>query len=477
MYISCSFTVSESSCTLLFEINLANVFCCVIGALFNALQSAILAFFSYRVADRLWVKTETLELNHYIEIREEFERVDSILYGDEAQRRVPASEFVFEYNVRGLQKVWERFCRFVRHPIMSQRHADLLVQVRFHDLRVHFLKANDLPLQLMVSDYLKRSLLSVLQQLAHISAVAWLLLTGAIALLYFLMGIVIYVTNDLTKVGVSLTWIYLCSMIFFVLLSLIIYNKMKWIFDRIMRMKLLGQSNVFKSGMSIRKGEKHVQNQSDLFWGGNPNIITVIIQFAQFGFALALSILLVFWDDINVKNVPVASWVYIVTVFACYAAFVAIMAQVIPRFTLCTNLGQLLNKKHIQETLGEFYLQEAERKRQEQLEDQDDDDDYIEMNNADDASALSKDSPDNTSNQKQERTATLADLVQSDTESLRFMVDGDQSLRSRNERSMRRKAVSDGVALMRSMSGKPPKPPIQMMKCQSPFTSLVRDLH
>lgn len=477
MYISCSFTVSESSCTLLFEINLANVFCCVIGALFNALQSAILAFFSYRVADRLWVKTETLELNHYIEIREEFERVDSILYGDEAQRRVPASEFVFEYNVRGLQKVWERFCRFVRHPIMSQRHADLLVQVRFHDLRVHFLKANDLPLQLMVSDYLKRSLLSVLQQLAHISAVAWLLLTGAIALLYFLMGIVIYVTNDLTKVGVSLTWIYLCSMIFFVLLSLIIYNKMKWIFDRIMRMKLLGQSNVFKSGMSIRKGEKHVQNQSDLFWGGNPNIITVIIQFAQFGFALALSILLVFWDDINVKNVPVASWVYIVTVFACYAAFVAIMAQVIPRFTLCTNLGQLLNKKHIQETLGEFYLQEAERKRQEQLEDQDDDDDYIEMNNADDASALSKDSPDsttfnptdsstrtttsNTSNQKQERTAKLADLVQSDTESLRFMVDGDQSLRSRNERSMRRKAVSDGVALMRSMSGKPPKPPIQ----------------
>ena len=436
----------------------------------------LLAFFSYRVADRLWVKTETLELNHYIEIREEFERVDSILYGDETQRRVPASEFVFEYNVQGLRKSWDRFCRFVRHPIMSQRHADLLVQVRFHDLRVHFLKANGLPLQLMVSDYLKRSLLSVLQKLAHISAVAWLLLTGAIALVYFLMGIVIYVTNDLTKVGVSLTWIYLCSMIFFVLLSLIIYNKMKWIFDRIMRMKLLGQSNAFKSGMSIRKGEKHVQNQLDLFWGGNPNIITVIIQFAQFGFALALSILLVFWDDINVKNVPVASWVYIVTVFVCYAAFVAIIAQVIPRYTLCTNLGQLLNKKYIQETLGEFYLQEAERKRQEQLEDQDDD--YIEMDNhADDASALSKDSPNsttfnptdsstrtstsNSSNEKQEKRAKLADLVQSDTESLRFLVDGDQSLRSTNDRSMRRKAVSDGVALMRSMSGKPPKPPVQ----------------
>ena len=43
------------------------------------------------------------------------------------------------------------------------------------------------------------------------------------------------------------------------------------------------------------------------------------------------------------------------------------MAQVIPRFTLCTNLGQLVNKSHLQETLGEFYLQEAERKRQEML--------------------------------------------------------------------------------------------------------------
>jgi len=463
-------------------------------ALFNALQSVLLAVTSYRVANRMWVRTEQLELDHYIEIREEFERVDAILYPHD-QRAVPRSEFVFEFNMKGLAKLWERTYRFMRYPILSRRHADLLVQVRFHALRVHFLKANELPLQLKVSDYLKRSLLSVLQKLAHISAVAWLLLTGAIALVYFLMGIVIYVTNDLTKVGVSLTWIYLCSMIFFVILSLIIYNKMKWIFQRIMRMKLM-QRNDFKQGMSIRKGEKDVQNQSDLFWGGNPNYITVIIQFAQFGFALALSILLVFWDDINVKNVPVSNWVYIVTVFACYAAFVAIMAQVIPRFTLCTNLGQLVNKKHLQETLGEFYLQEAERKRQQRLEEHDDD--YIEMDNLDEASALSKDSPTEfgladasirttvtSSSKGHDKTKLLADLVQTDTESLRFAlpidqsrrfaIDGDQSIRSANERRMRRKAVSDGVAMMRQMPIKPPRPSVPRARLERKKSNSASD--
>ena len=442
-------------------------------ALFNALQTVLLAVTSYSVANHLWVRTEALELDHYIEIREEFERVDSILYGNVEERQRPTSEFVFEYNVRGIRKLWQRIYRFVRYPILSQRHAELLVQVRFHDLRVHFLKANDLPLQLRVSDYLTRSLLSVLQKLAHISAMAWLLLTGGICMLYFFMGIVVYVTEDLKMVGVSMTWIFLCSMIFSVLLSLIIFNKMKWIFQRIMRMKLMAsRGDDFKSGMSIRKGEKEVQNQSDLFWGSNPDYITVIIQFAQFGFALALAVLLVFWDDINVKGVPVASWVYIFTVFVCYAAFVAITAQVIPRYTLCTNLGQLVNKAHLQETLGQFYLEEAERKRQLRLEDQDDDE-YYEMETFDEASALSKDSPStsghvgasvrstttNTSKEK-EKPTLLAELVQMDTESLRLAFpSGPQSTRSHQERTMRRKAVSDGVALMRSMTGKPPKVP------------------
>lgn len=445
-------------------------------ALFNALQSVLMAVTSYSVANRLWVRTEQLELDHYIEIREEFERVDAILFADaqtQPSQRVPASEFVFEYNLRSIRKLWERFYRFVRYPILSQRHADLLVQVRFHDLRLHFLKANELPLQLKVSDYLKRSLLSVLQHLVHISAVAWLLLTGAIALLYFFMGIVIYVTNDLKMVGVSMTWIYLCGLIFFVVVSLLIKNKMNWIFQRIMRMRVT--NNDFKSGMSIRKGEKVVQNQLDLFWGGNPNYITVFIQFAQFGFALSLAVMLVFWNDINVKGTPVASWVYIFSVFICYAAFVVIMAQVIPRYTLCTSLGQLVNKEHLQETLGEFYLQEAERKRQRRLEEEHDGD-FIGMDDLDEASDLSKESPNSnestrsTTSGEQDKTTLLADLVQTDTESLRAAFpmpmdslmrwNGEKSLRSMNERKLRRKAVSDGVAMMRQMgSSLPPKIP------------------
>ena len=459
-------------------------------AIFNAIQSCFMAIAAFRVSNRAWVRTEQLELDHYIEIREEFDRIDNILYGNSGDSS--SSYFVLEYSPSGLKKLAHRMYRFVRHPILSRKHKELMVQVRFHDLRVHFLKANNLPLRLKVSDYLMRAELHVLQKLVHISAFAWLLLTGLVNLIYFLMGIVVYVTNDLAQVGVSMTYIYLCSVVFFVLLSLVIYNKMKWVFSRIMRMRLLGaETNEFKSGVSIRKGEKHVENQLELFWGGSPHYITVLIQFMQFGFAIALSILLVFWDDINVPGSPVGGYAFVVAVLACYAAFVATMAQVIPWYTLCTSLGQLVDSHRLQETVAAFHLEEAQRKRRERLEYQGDH--YFDMDTIDDASSLSKDSPLTPAppttgqeggiktvtqsvrtvtqsersklSQKSEdsKPTLLAELVQMDTGSLRNalpVVSNSTRTKGINERRMRRKAVSDGVALMQSMTRRPdlPKP-------------------
>jgi hypothetical protein len=425
-------------------------------ALFNAIGSAILAIKVFLVVERIWVRTELLDLDHYIEIREEFERVDAILYGENHD----ATEFVLEYNILGvmlgLRAFWQRAYRFVRYPILSKRRSELLVQVRFHDLRVHFLKANNLPLQLQVSNYLKRSLVKKLKRLVHISAFAWLLLTGVVNLVYFLMGIVMYVTGDIGAVGLSMTWIFLSSMVFFVILSLMIYNKINWVFQRIMRMKLIDENanSNFKSGMKIRKGEREVKSQFDLFWGGNPNYITVAIQFSQFGFALALSILLVFWDDINVKRNPVPIYAYPVTVFACYGAFVLIMTQVIPRYTLCTSLGQLVNKKHLHETLAEYQLEEAQRRRQQLLDEQDDD--FSETEACGNLSDLDSSVTAGLLDQRKTigNPALLADVVPTDPQALRPSLRIEQSDHTqRLERTRRRKVASEGVASMRQTSG------------------------
>ena len=351
-------------------------------ALFNAFQSALLAFFTTRASERQWVRTEQLEVDHYVEIREEFERVEALLYGHEKEttarqyqtekddsnngsetsssRGIEDAEMAFEFNCTSIAGVCSNMKRFVRYPHLYRKHQKLLVQIRFHELRVHFLQSNKLPLKFKVSDYLKRSELAVMIKLVHISTFAWLMLLGGVTLLYFLMGIVVYVTQDLQKVGVSLTYIFMGTMVFFVVLSLLIYNKMKSIFSTIMRKRLTSES---MTGRHLSTGNTQITSQRDLFWGGNPEFIRSIIQFMQFGFAIALSILLVFWKDINVYYALVPAWAILLTVVLCYAAFVAIMAQVIPRYTLCTSLGQLLNKQRLQETLAQWQLEEAQRRQ------------------------------------------------------------------------------------------------------------------
>eukprot|EP00545_Synedropsis_sp_CCMP1620_P008239 CAMPEP_0119025144 /NCGR_PEP_ID=MMETSP1176-20130426/33219_1 /TAXON_ID=265551 /ORGANISM="Synedropsis recta cf, Strain CCMP1620" /LENGTH=207 /DNA_ID=CAMNT_0006980617 /DNA_START=108 /DNA_END=728 /DNA_ORIENTATION=- len=48
-------------------------------ALFNALGSVVVAFFVCRHSEKLWVQPEYQDLHHYVEIREEFDRLEKEL--------------------------------------------------------------------------------------------------------------------------------------------------------------------------------------------------------------------------------------------------------------------------------------------------------------------------------------------------------------------------------------------------------------
>jgi hypothetical protein len=189
-------------------------------AIFYAAQSVLLAIVTARVSASLWVQTEHLELDHYVEIREEFDRVQE-LYENEKERGSSSS---FLTN----SLMW------LRYPGLRARYLDLLVQVRFHQLRLQFLEGNNLPLTLKVSDYLKRAEQKVLIGLVHVSVPAWLLLTGGVNLIYFLMGMVAWQTGDPKVVGSSLAYIFFGSLIVFIFICLALYGKMRQIFRSIM---------------------------------------------------------------------------------------------------------------------------------------------------------------------------------------------------------------------------------------------------
>jgi hypothetical protein len=196
-------------------------------AIFNAFQSVLLAMVVTRTSNRLWVQTEQVELAKYVRIREAFQQTQAQLYDD------------LEYSDRDNTWNWKRYApsrlwKSFRRPVLRQKYMKLLVQVRFHQLRIHFLEGNELPLSFKVSEYLKRSEQGIMHHLVHVSEVAWILLTGGLNLIYFLMGMVASVSGDQVIVGTSLTSIFFGSMIFFIFMSWILYVKMRNIFRKIM---------------------------------------------------------------------------------------------------------------------------------------------------------------------------------------------------------------------------------------------------
>jgi hypothetical protein len=188
-------------------------------AIFNAFQALLLAMVVHRTSDRLWIQTEQIDLAKYVRIREAFQLTKAKLYDD-----------LEVDNWFAPRRLWKS----LRRPALRRKYKKLLVQVRFHQLRIHFIEGNGLPLNFKVSEYLKRSEQGVMHGLVTVSEVAWLLLTGGLNLIYFFMGMVAYESGSEVTVGISLTTIFFGSMVFFIFMSWILYVKMQNIFQKIM---------------------------------------------------------------------------------------------------------------------------------------------------------------------------------------------------------------------------------------------------
>lgn len=199
-------------------------------AIFNAFQSVLCAFATRQASARVWVRTEHLELDHYVEIREEFDRVSHEYHLQRGTWNEDGKSYPSSVFQDWTANVWAS----IRNPGLKHRYFELLVQVRFHQLRIQFLEKNQLPLTLKVSDYLKSSEESVLTSMVHVSGTAWLMLTGGFNLVYFVMGIVANRTGDAQVVGTAMMAIFFSMLILFIVICVSLYVKMSTIFETVL---------------------------------------------------------------------------------------------------------------------------------------------------------------------------------------------------------------------------------------------------
>ena len=382
-------------------------------AIFNALQSAILAILAKRVSHHTWVSTEELELNHYVEIREEFDRVREEMFGSRARdmgqgtassvteedrqssnnlhflvgsfRNIRSNLYDSESCFDVLRRACVQLFYTIRYPHLKAKYNRLLVQVRFHEMRVHFLQAYDLPLKLKVSKYLIRSEQNVLKHLVHVSTSAWLWLTALINVLYFITGMVADATGDSSSTEITLSACFFTALVLFLIVSLLLWRRMNSIFMKIMEMKHLwnfvdeddaagNNHDGTTTAGSHKSRSKHFQDptlateQKNLFFLGDPQNVVNAIQFMNFGYAMSLSVCVVFWEDMNSDGSHVTAKKYFLTTLVCYGFFVVVVARILPKYTMCTSLGQLVDRTRLHETVAMYRLEEAERQRRHMAE-------------------------------------------------------------------------------------------------------------
>ena len=373
-------------------------------AIVNALFSIITAMIVTRISKQLWIQTELLEIYHYNEIQQTFLQIEkelNALHSSKAKTEItsdnrdlpqsPSStsdpevgtkndasspdntsndvaatlwDDPWTYGQMNVRNVYTSFMDHIRYPNLKHQYDTLLSQIRFHDLRSHIIGSYQLPKQLKISNYLMRCCeQTVLMKLVNVSSLAWLLLTGAVCIFYFVLGIVFYKFEDQTLIGKSLSIIFIGWMLSFVLLCFVLSNKTKSIF-----FTLLNNTELWNvTSSSTQEKERLAQKQLELFWYCEPTIIIKLIQFMQFGYAASLSAIIVFWTDIDNGMIPMYG--YVVTLVFCYVLFIQVIGHAIPRYTLCTSLGQLVNHRYLRETVAVYRLKEAKQKEMERYYD------------------------------------------------------------------------------------------------------------
>ena len=331
-------------------------------AIINALMSCLLYFCAMHFANKHWIRLETVDVDHYVAIRKKFDALEEQLNnmnvlsdGNNTALNNQSSKSSNEKST-GANPL-NLFDKSNYRHLLNAKYRKLLVQVRFHELRLHFIESNDLDPRFRVSSYLQlcsklfvsfpslvlissyylsyssSSIVNdVFKSLVRISTFAWLILLAFTNLLYFVMSVIVAETDDQNAPGTALSYIFVGFTVGFVLVSFMIAKKIKKIFFEIMRHKEwisrhhdgeeVGCLNHHLSNILEEHNRGDYSHQVGYFWNADPTLVVTFCQVMQFGYALALGILPIFGKDIFVDETYFrwAGW-YLLVPSASYAVF------------------------------------------------------------------------------------------------------------------------------------------------------------
>ena len=120
-------------------------------AIINAFMGCVAYALAMRVAERTWVKMEALDANHYLAIRTQFQLVKQELKKLEKSTRpeIYSTNHSLVSLIGPLLKSPAQILRLGQQSwvkgMLKEKYNELILQIKFHDLRVQFIEKNKLP--------------------------------------------------------------------------------------------------------------------------------------------------------------------------------------------------------------------------------------------------------------------------------------------------------------------------------------------
>lgn len=325
-------------------------------AIINALMSCLLYFCAMHFANKHWVRLETVDVDHYVAIRKKFDALEEQLNNMNNSSDVNNTDMNYQSSnsSNGKSTAANPLNQPNYRHLLNAKYRKLLVQVRFHELRLHFIESNGLDPRFRVSSYLKLCMNDVFKSLVRISTFSWFILLAFTNLLYFVMSVIVAETDDQNAPGTVLSYMFVGFTSGFVLISFMIARKMKKIFFAIMRHKEwisrrhdgeeVGYLVHHVSDILEDHTRRHISRQLGYFWAGDPTFVVSFCQVMQFGYALALGILPIFNNDIFVDETHFkwGGW-YLLVPSASYVVFLVSARKRIDNFhfiwIFCTGMS------------------------------------------------------------------------------------------------------------------------------------------
>jgi len=355
-----------------FELVFAKVhFLIFYTALINVLLTIIVERLTFHRSIKMWFKAEESDLNQYVMIRKGyldtkkkmetlspgFLRVFSKVPHMQASEDTTKAGYVHWSFATAVKLAWYN----IRHPVIVPQFERLSKQRLFHELRSHFITSNSLPKVFPMTEYLLRCQNDVFHELSHISSITWISFIVLVEILYFLFGAIIYIQETAVSTGKCCNVMLLFVCIISIITSCVINNKMTIIYGHLTHNPAIIGATESWSSRERRDGFKNVQK--GLFWLNRPELVIHIFQLIQFVYAVLFSSLIIFQSYI--KYLPLFKTHHLfMIIFISYAIFARMTSLVLPKYTECTSLGQLVRESFMYERLAKLHLKQAKKQQQ-----------------------------------------------------------------------------------------------------------------